>query len=238
MPLEELSVVIPAYDESKRIPSTLRSIAERLDGLLRAYEIVVVDDGSRDGTADLVRGLGLGQVRVVVRPERGGKGAAVRTGVAAARMEWILIADADGAVSIDQLDRLAEHAGSHSIVIGSRGVPAGYSWSRRVLSLSSRIPVGLLAVRGYRDTQCGFKLFRASVARELFAHQRLDGYGYDFEVLYLARRFGHAVVEVPVHFEHQAGSKVGARSFVHALAELLALAGNRVLRRYPRRPHH
>ncbi len=235
--LQDLTVVIPAHNEAGRLPATLRRIDAYLAARPEPHEIVVVDDGSADGTADAARALELDAVRVVVRDARGGKGAAVRTGVESASFGWVLVVDADGSIPIDQLERLERETAAHPIVIGSKWAPgaeASYPWKRRLLSAVARGLVGLFVVGGFRDTQCGFKLFRAAVARDLFAHQRLTGYGYDFEVLFLARRFGHAVAEVPIRCEHRAGGKVQLASYWRTLLELGTVAWGRALGRYPR----
>lgn len=236
MPLEELTVVVPAFNEARRIGASLAKLVEALPAHARRFEIVVVDDGSDDGTKELVERDFGGRARVVRRSLRGGKGAAVRAGVAAARHAWILMVDADLSIPIDELEKLAAHTTRAPIVIGSKRAPGGaveYPWMRRMFGGLGQRLISLAVVRGFHDTQCGFKLYRADVARELFAQGRIDGFGFDFEILFLARRAGYAVVEVPVRVEHRLGSSVRVGSYLDVLGEVLRVCLNRVRGVYP-----
>ena len=199
-----LSVVLPAYNEQDRLLPYLTSIILYLSQRGDPYEIVVVDDGSRDETAQRVRQFAADarEVRLIQLPGNAGKGAAVRAGMLAAHGALRLMADADGATPIQEIDRL-EHALSEGadLAIGSRFLGSRDSryrvqarWHRTVLGNAFNQMAQRLGLEGITDTQCGFKLFRKRVAEDLFSVSRIDGYGFDLELLYVARR---ARLDVP-----------------------------------------
>ncbi len=188
-------------------------------------EIVVVDDGSRDRTAEVARQSG---VRVLQNPGNRGKGYTVRHGMLEARGEWALFSDADLSAPIEELDKLwaAVDREAAQAAIGSRALdrsligvhqPAFRENMGRVFNALMRLETGL----PFRDTQCGFKLFQTQAAREIFSRQRLDGFGFDVEVLFIARRLGYRTLEVPVRWNDVAGTKVsmaaGAKGFLDPL---------------------
>lgn len=212
----QLSVVVPAYNEQARIVPTIRDVARYCRLWTRPFEVIVVDDGSRDGTSATVDRLtaDLPEVRLIRLAQNHGKGYAVRSGVVNARGQNILFADADGATPIEELARLeaALDAGA-DIAIGSRalygaGVKVDAKWYRRLMGRGFHQLVEVLAVRGFQDTQCGFKLFRGSVAQDLFSRMRMTGFSFDVELLVMAQRGGYKVAEVPVNWTHQPGSRV------------------------------
>ncbi|MBL8860886.1 MAG: glycosyltransferase family 2 protein [Planctomycetes bacterium] len=235
--IRDLTIVLPAYNEALRIGATIDKVLAYAQGRFDRLELIVVDDGSTDGTGDLVERTYGSRVRVLRRPN-GGKGAAVRTGVQAATRPWILFADADLAIPIREIEKLAAHVESAPIVIGSKRAPGNdivYPKFRLFLGAVGGLLISLLVVPGFHDTQCGFKLYRTDVAQELFAVNRLDGFGFDFEVLYLARRYGHRVIEVPVRVEHQLGSTVRATSYLRVLREAFSVFWNKLTGAYPPR---
>ncbi len=212
-----VSVVIPAYNEEKRLGPTLASCVEFLEGNEIPYEIVVVDDGSVDQTAQLVRELSLihPAIRLIPLERNRGKGAAVRRGVLEAKGELILTNDADGATPISELFRLlGEMAFSAcDVVLASRALDSPDTHVERKLHrfLAGRLfalIVNLLAVPHISDTQCGFKLFTRTAARQVFSRQTLQGFSYDVEILYLARKLGYTLKEVAVNWHDVKGSKV------------------------------
>ena len=212
----DITVVIPAYNEEARLERTVRDAVAYFRAAGRPYELLVVDDGSRDETSALARRLGdeLPEVRLIRLAANHGKGYAVRTGVVNARGRKVLFADADGATPWAELARLeaALDAGAE-IAIGSRafqraGVSVKAKLYRRVIGRAFHVLVELLTVRNVKDTQCGFKLFRAPVAHDLFSRMRMNGFSFDVELLVMAGRRGYRVAEVPVNWEHQPGSKV------------------------------
>ncbi|HKA63979.1 MAG TPA: dolichyl-phosphate beta-glucosyltransferase [Methylomirabilota bacterium] len=211
------SVVIPAYNEAARLPGYLKEIQAYFEGRDEPYEIIVVDDGSRDATAERVREVAAGRPAVTVHTlaENRGKGHAVRVGMADARGVLRLMADADGATPIVEVSRLeAAVAAGADIAIGSRAlhdsaVVRQVRTHRKLAGHVFNFLVRRLGVPGVVDTQCGFKLFRGPVAAALFPLITTDGFGFDVELLMLAVRRGYRVAEVPVNWADQPGSKVG-----------------------------
>ena len=212
----DLSIIVPAYNEELRLEATVRAYLDHLRGAERSVELIVVDDGSTDGTSLLVERLTAAypELRLIRLAENRGKGYAIRTGVVNARGRAILFADADGATPITELGRLEDALGQGTdIAIGSRamhgdGVRVRTRLYRRVIGRAFHLLVETLAVRGIQDTQCGFKLFRAPVGHDLFSRMRMDGFSFDVEVLMLAQRRRYTIAEVPVNWTHQPGSKV------------------------------
>jgi dolichyl-phosphate beta-glucosyltransferase len=217
-PSHSLSVVIPAYNEAIRLPPYLLSIREYLERTLAGnYEVVVVDDGSQDGLSDLLEKRRVEWPQLCLHRHRAnrGKGAAVRTGMLAARGTFLLFADADGATPIEEEQLLrAALAGGADLAIGSRLLDDGaFKRSKRLLSrdLAGRSFAWL--VRQFlglplRDTQCGFKMFRREAGQTLFRLCREPGYLFDLEVLIRAQQLGFRTAEVPVRWRDVPGSKV------------------------------
>ncbi|MEK7401141.1 MAG: dolichyl-phosphate beta-glucosyltransferase [Gemmatimonadota bacterium] len=215
-----LSVVIPAYNEAARLPETLAAVRQFLDVHAITHEVIVVDDGSADDTANRARA---GGARVMAERHRG-KAAALRVGVRAATGDRVLLMDADLATPIDEWTKCAAafDAGA-DIVIGSRELPdsrrIGEPWYRHVMGRVFNWLVQLLVMRGIRDTQCGFKAMRRTVAVDLFRWSRLypdDAApltvpavtAYDVELLYVARRRGYTLSQIPVTWRFDAGTLV------------------------------
>lgn len=230
-----LSVVIPVYNEARRIEATIGSIAAYLARSRISSEVLVSDDGSADGTPSVVARAtqGTDMVRVLPAREHRGKGAAVRRGVLASRGDFVLITDADLSTPMSELPRLMQPVRlGADIAIASRGLrgshlavrqPLYREWSGRLFNALVRI----LLLPGIHDTQCGFKLMRGAVARHLFSISRVDGFAQDVEVLALAARAGLKIVEVPVTWAHNTDSKVRlARDAPAMLRDLLHVAVN------------
>lgn len=210
------SVVIPAYNEENRLPATLCEILPYFDGRGETYEVIVVDDGSQDRTASVVEHFQADapSVRLIKLAENRGKGCAVRTGMLEARGILRLFADADGSVPIRELEKLEQSIETGAdVAIGSRTVrnlirPVQVRAFRRMSSAIFNIAVWGIGVTNITDTQCGFKLFRAPVAKALFSAQQCTGYSFDVELLFVAQRNNYRIAEVPVHWTDKAGSKV------------------------------
>lgn len=207
-----LSLVIPAYNEGGRIAGTVETVRAFLDSQAKPYEIIVVDDGSTDGTTEVVAKLP-GIQAISYQPNHG-KGYAVRRGALASRGEFVAFSDADLSAPIEELPKLFEaiEAGA-DVAIGSRALKSSQLLIhqpryRELGGKALNLVIRMLAVPGIMDTQCGFKLFRGEAARRVFANCILSGWGFDVEVLYLARRIGCRVVEVPVRWSHSADSKI------------------------------
>jgi glycosyltransferase involved in cell wall biosynthesis len=207
-----LSIVIPAYNEAARLPGTLAVLRERFGG--HGAEVVVVDDGSTDGTASAAEVAAAAElpVSVIRLPENRGKGAAVRAGIAACRGDAILCMDADLATDLAGVEHFLARLDDADVVVGSRALPGSRvhntSVLRTVMGRTFNGLVRLLTRLEIRDSQCGFKAFRAERARLLFALSEVDGFAYDPEVLLIARILGLRVVEVPVEWTAVEGSSV------------------------------
>ena len=210
----QLSIVIPAYNEESRIGPTLEAAAEYLRSAPWSSEVLGVDDGSRDRTAEVVRGRIDSfpvPLTLLAEPHRG-KGGAVRTGMLHARGEHRLLFDADMAMPFEELPRFMEAAREVDVVLGSREVKGARRESESALRhLRGRVFnlfVKLAAVPGIEDTQCGYKLFRASAARTIFEKVTIDGFAFDVEALVIARRHGQSLREIPIQWRHHAVSRV------------------------------
>jgi dolichyl-phosphate beta-glucosyltransferase len=223
-----LSVVIPAYNEALRLPSTLARVREHLGARGVEHEIVVVDDGSTDATAELARAAG-GAVRVLHHQPNRGKGYAARRGMLAARGDRRLMTDADLSTPIEELAGLeAALDRGYDVAIGSRAVDGArievrQPAYREAMGRLFNVLVQGLLLPGLSDTQCGFKLFTARAAEAAFAPCRLDGFSFDVEVLYAARRRGLRIAEVPVVWRNDAATRVSLGGGGAAFADLLRI---------------
>ncbi len=234
-----LSVIIPAYNEERRIGDTIRQLVEHLSGKSYTWEIVIADDGSEDRTADVVAQASASHERVrLVALEHSGKGGAVRGGMLAARGEWRFMCDADLSMPAEQIDRFLpdDTAPDYDVGIGSREAPGSQRHSepfrRHLMGRAFNWTAQALAVRGLNDTQCGFKMYRGSLVPDLFGRQRLNGFGFDVELLYLAHLDGARIEEVGIDWYYQSGSRMtllrGARGFL----DILRVRWNHLLGRY------
>ncbi|MBI4227233.1 MAG: glycosyltransferase family 2 protein [Candidatus Omnitrophica bacterium] len=230
----DLSIVIPAYNEAKTIAATLDTVTRYLAGTSRSWEILVVNDGSRDATvAETIRAaraLAPRQIRLLEHPHNRGKGAAVRTGVLASTGRFIVFYDADGATPISELANvMPQLERGAAVVTGSRRIAGAavrrhQPWLRRALGtcyvgLTQR----LIGVR-VSDITCGFKALRHDAAKAIFARLRTDGWSFDAEMFWLARRLGYDVAEVPITWTDQPNTKVRmGRAVFTSLWELLRI---------------
>lgn len=237
-----ISIIVPAYNEQARLPETLRRIEEYLAASdWTFHEILVVDDGSRDdtvGVAEAFAGTNP-SVRILRNPGNRGKGYSVRHGMLEARGEWCLFSDADLSAPIEELDKLWNVVARQDaeIAIGSREVdpsligvhqPGLRETAGRFFNAVMRLLIGLKIA----DTQCGFKLFRGDVAKTVFSRQLLERFGFDVEVLFIAKLHCYRVAEVPVRWNHVDGSKVGMFTGLRAFIELVEIRINSIRGRY------
>ena len=214
----KLSVVVPCYNEEQRLPRTIEQIEHHLDARGRPYELILVDDGSADGTRKVMDEAAArhNSVRIVALPQNRGKGRALAEGVKASEGDTVLVTDADLSTPIDELEKLeAALAGGAGVAIASRAVKGSrvelsQPIYRVLMGKAFNLIVQLVLLPGIWDTQCGFKLFRGDIAREVFAGLTTDGFGYDPEVLFLAKRKGVRIAEVPVVWRNSAPTKVMA----------------------------
>lgn len=212
----EITVVVPAYNEENRLGSTLESIAAYFEQRRTAVEILVVDDGSTDRTAELVSACGqrLPFVRLLTYPRNRGKGYAVKFGMANARGRLRLFDDADGSTPISEIERLESAiAAGADVAAGSRAKPSTDTavealWYRKLLGRTFNFFVNALIVPDIADTQCGFKMFTAMAGERLFPLLTSERFSFDVELLFLARKKGFKIAEVPVNWHNVPGSKV------------------------------
>jgi dolichyl-phosphate beta-glucosyltransferase len=232
-----ISIIIPAYNEEKRLPATLQAVQEYLRREPWEFtEIIVVDDGSRDGTRQIAY---QGEARVLTNPGNRGKGYSVRHGMLEAKGEWALLSDADLSAPIGELEKLwnAAVGESAAVAIGSRALNRSLIGVHQPLLRESvgrffNVMMRLITGLPFRDTQCGFKLFEARAAREIFSRQRLDGFGFDVEVLYIARQLGYKCLEVPVKWNDVAGTKVSLWRGLAAFLDPVKVRWNGITGKY------
>ena len=243
MSADDLTVVIPAFNEASRIVPTLRRVNEYLSTQPCSWSVLVVSDGSDDGTDELVAELAASDPRftlVCISPNQG-KGRAVREGMLRASGDLLLMCDADLATPIEELEKLMPRSRDFPVVIGSRPLKESrlevrQPFHRELLGRSANLLIRAIGTRGIRDTQCGFKLFRGEAARDIFSRCKLNGFSFDVEVLMIARDLGYGVLEVPIRWAHQEGSKVSLwRDAPRALHDLVMLRVTGRARRVARR---
>jgi dolichyl-phosphate beta-glucosyltransferase len=211
-----LSIVIPCYNEEARLPRTIQQVEQYLDGKDLSYELILVDDGSSDGTRKVMDAAAERNrsVRLEALPRNRGKGRALAEGVAVAKGSEVLVTDADLSTPIEELPKLqAELDRGAGVAIASRAVKGSrveisQPFYRVLMGKAFNLLVQAVLLPGIWDTQCGFKLFRADVAHEAFAELTTDGFGYDPEVLYRAKKRGVRIAEVPVVWRNSAPTKV------------------------------
>ena len=232
-----ISIIIPAYNEEKRLPATLTTVKAYLEATSWEFsEIVVVDDGSRDRTAQLARDAG---ARVLQNPGNRGKGYSVRHGMLKAEGDWLLFSDADLSTPIEEIEKLWKSAGNEhaDAAIGSRDLdrsligvrqPLFREMGGRFFNFVIRVITGL----PFHDTQCGFKLFEAVAAREIFRRQRVERFGFDVEVLYIAQHLGYRTLEIPVRWNDVAGTKVKMLGAVAAFLDPIKVRWNGITGKY------
>jgi glycosyltransferase involved in cell wall biosynthesis len=211
-----LSIVIPAYDEADRLPKTLLDMDKRLHAADFSYEILVVNDGSKDKTAEVTQALTkiVKGLRLIDNKENKGKGGVVRQGMLEAKGAVRLFMDADNATSADQFVQMVPFfEQGYGVVFGSRTAKGARldppePWWRGLIGKGLNLIVQILLLPGIWDTQCGFKAFTAEAAEQVFRASRVQSWGFDVEILALAKRFGFKLKEVPVHWVNDTRSTV------------------------------
>lgn len=237
-------MVIPAFNEERRLPSSLDAVLSYLTEKRNEMtaEVLVVNDGSTDGTSAVTQSFAGREipVRLLNNPGNRGKGYSVRHGMLEAKGDWVLFSDADLSAPIAELDKLlaAARNDDYQIVIGSRALDRSLigvhqstlrEWAGRLFNLIMRAIIGL----PFWDTQCGFKLYSGAAAREIFRRQRIDGFGFDAEALFIGRKLGYRILEVPVRWNHVEGTKVRmTRDSVNMFFDLARTRWNQLRGRY------
>jgi dolichyl-phosphate beta-glucosyltransferase len=242
-----LSVVIPAYNERERIGPSLEAIRSFLSGQRHSSEVIVVDDGSNDGTREVVLEHAAGYresgiaLRVVTNTPNRGKGFSVKRGVREANGEIVLFTDADLSSPFTEAPKLIGpiERGEVDVAFGSRGLDRSLigvhqPGLRELRGRVSNLVIQMITGLPFKDTQCGFKAFRREAALPAFLEQRIDGFGFDPELLFIARKHGLRLKEVPVIWNHCEGSKVGYfLDTVKVLSDMFAIRLNDLAGRYP-----
>ena len=240
----ELSIIIPAYNEELRLPTTLRRIAAYVKESRLEAEVLVVDDGSTDRTAAVAESFRgqLPVLRVVSNAANRGKGFSVRRGVEQAHGRVVLFTDADLSAPIEEAPKLLAGLEHSDVAIGSRAInrsliTAHQSALREFAGILFNKIVRIFLRLPFVDTQCGFKAFLRERCRIIFEQQRIERFGFDPELLYLARHHGLRAVEIPVRWGHSPATKVSMfRDSLQMFTDVFRIRGNALLGRYPRKP--
>ncbi len=236
-----LSVIIPAYNEEKRLPKTLKEIDKYLSRQSYDYEIIVVNDGSKDKTAKIVRDLmpGIKGLKLIDNKENHGKGYTVRQGMIKAKGDYRVFTDADNSTSIDQIEKMwPEFKRGYDIIIGSRDIKGAIiavpqPWWRimlgNVFNLIVQMVSGLL---GIWDTQCGFKGFTKKAVEDIFPRCRINTFAFDVEVLVIAKKLGYDIKEIPITWVNDPESKVKFKHMINMLIEVFQIRWNLITNKY------
>ncbi len=236
-----LSVIIPAYKEGKRIVKTLKEIDKYLSKQAYAYEIIVVNDGSPDKTAEVVRKVipEIKNLRMIDNKENHGKGYVVRQGLIESKGKYRIFTDADNSTSIDQIEKMwPEFQNGCEVVIGSRDIKGAViavpqSWWRITLGNIFNLIVQIISgLFGIWDTQCGFKGFTKKAVQDIFPRCKINRFAFDVEVLVLAKKLGYKIKEIPVVWINDQASTVGFKSMVKMLIEVFQIRWNLIRHKY------
>ncbi|OGO41611.1 MAG: glycosyl transferase [Chloroflexi bacterium RBG_16_57_9] len=234
-----LSIIIPAYNEEHRLPGTLTQIIEYLKSQPYCAEIIVVENGSTDDTVGVAQRFTAEHSHVrLIRSVQRGKGIATRLGMLAAGGQYCFMCDADLSMPITEVAKfLPPKLNSYDIAIGSREAPGSHRFGepayRHLMGRVYATIVKILALPGFEDTQCGFKSFRREVARDLFASQSMQGWGFDPELLYIARKRHYKIVEVPIDWYYNADSRVSPiKDAIQMVRDLLRIRWNDLRGKY------
>jgi glycosyltransferase involved in cell wall biosynthesis len=236
----ELSIIVPAFNEGLRLPDSLEKIAAYIQQSGRETEVLVVDDGSTDSTAAVAQlhCQKLPGLRVISNEENRGKGYSVRHGMQEARGRVVLFTDADLSAPIEEAEKLLRALETNDVAIGSRAmnrnlISVRQSRFRELAGIIFNSVVRLILRLPFVDTQCGFKAFRREACQIIFQQQRIERFGFDPELLYLARHHGLRAAEIPVRWAHSPATKVSMfRDSVQMLADVFIIRWNALLGRY------
>ena len=235
-----LSVIMPAYKEEDRIGHTLEAIDQYLRKQIFEYEILVVNDGSSDKTAEVVRGYEsrIKGLRLIDNAKNNGKGYVVKQGMLEARGKYRLFMDSDNSVPIDYFDEFLPYfSQGYDVVIGSIEVAGAKieehaAWYRRLLGHWAKLLIRFMAIWEIHDTQRGFKIFSEKAAREVFPLQTLTRWGFDIEILVISKNLGFRIKELPVTWNNPSGSKVTLGAYFTTLRDLLVVKKNLIFGKY------
>jgi len=236
-----LSIIIPAYNEASRLPKTLREVDKYLSNQNYEYEIIVVNDGSKDKTAEVVKDLMLEikNLKLIDNKENHGKGYVVRQGMLQAKGDYRIFTDADNSTSIEQIEKmLPEFKNGYDVVIGSRDIKGAVIavpqpwWRRKLGDIFNLIVQVIAGLWGIWDTQCGFKGFSKEAVENIFPKCRINRWAFDVEVLVIAKRLGYKIKEIPVTWINSPETKVRFKGMVKMLFEVIQVRWNIIICRY------
>jgi glycosyltransferase involved in cell wall biosynthesis len=239
----KLSVIVPSFNEELRLPSSLERIAAYINASKRSTEVLVVDDGSTDRTAEVAASFRdrIVNLRVLKNGENRGKGYSVRHGMTEAKGQYVLFTDADLSAPIEEADKLLSALQQYDVAIGSRAmnrqlIEVHESPFREFAGIIFNRIVRIVLWLPFVDTQCGFKAFRRERCRVIFEQQRIERFGFDPELLYLARHHGLKSIEIPVRWSHSPATKINMmRDSILMFVDVFAIRWNSLLGRYPKR---
>jgi dolichyl-phosphate beta-glucosyltransferase len=238
----KLSIIVPSYNEELRLPASLDRIAAYVASSARRTEVLVVDDGSKDKTADVAASYAdrIANLRVLKNGENRGKGYSVRHGMLEAKGEVVLFSDADLSAPIEEADKLLAAMGQYDVAIGSRAMDRSLikvreSAFREFAGIVFNKIVRIVLRLPFVDTQCGFKAFRRERCNIIFAQQRIERFGFDPELLYLARHHGLKSVEIPVRWSHSPATKINMmRDSIQMFVDVFTIRWNALRGCYPK----
>lgn len=234
-----LSVIIPSYNEEKRIPKTLQKVRDYLLRQKYDWEVLIVNDGSKDNTSKVISDLikDWAGFRLIDNKENKGKGGVTKQGMLEAQGDWRLLTDADNSTDISEIEKLLPFSGDFDIIIGSRyldkdSIKVKQPFIRRIVSRIGNLLIRILLGIKMADTQCGFKLFSAKVAEEIFPLQTIERWGFDMEILAIAIKKSCKIKEVAVDWYDDGASHVKKSAALKTLKELLTIKWNLMRRKY------
>jgi|SRR3989344_1208415 len=232
-----LSVIIPAYNEAQRIGKTLEAIREYLSRQSYEYEVIVVSDGSTDATASIISKFQNPNFKLIDNKENHGKAWVVKQGMLAATGDLRLFMDADNATTIDTLEKMTPYIGEYQIIIASIGIAGAKKvghepFYRRFLGKAGNLWIRFWATPGIHDTQRGFKLFTSQATERIFPKMQTFGWGFDVELLAIARKFGYNIKEVPIVWNNDPNSKVNIWAYPKVLLQTLVIGWNLMTGKY------
>ncbi len=234
----KLSIIIPVYNEEKRLPTAIEPVLQYVKNKKLKNEIIIVADKSEDKTLEVAKNYSEKHqnIQYIYNQKKSGKGYAVRKGVLASKGSLVLMADSDTSTPITELNKFLERIDKYDIVIGSRAHKEANIkkklMSRVILGKLGNILLHIFLIKKIKDTQCGFKLFKGNIARELFSMSRINGFGFDFEILFLAQQKKYKILEFPITWSHCEDTKVTWQSHFKTLSELFEIRLNYICGKY------
>ena len=235
----KISVVLPCYNEEKNLEKNFKKIYAYLKKSYKDFEVVIVNDGSKDNTSQIAASIlkDYDKVKVLDYSKNNGKGYAVKQGVLSSTGEYILFLDIDLSTPIEEIKKLIPFTKEYKVVIGSRALKQSkiekkQKWYRIILGKIGNKVIQLLLLPGIKDTQCGFKMFEGKLARDVFRFLTISRWGFDFEVLYLAKKRKAKIKEIPINWHDEGDSKLSLKDYLTTLIELLKIKWNNLVGKY------